>query len=104
MTSPGRTKLSPERCATGATGGDQSESSGANAVDGGVLVFRGSAGSQQLRRHTEHRPWRSAGTGGSAGHGGGLYIDVGATVTATNTTIKKNTASTTGDDIFGTLS
>ena len=32
--------------------------------------------------------------------GGGLYIDVGATVTATRTRIQKNSASTDGNDLF----
>ena len=36
--------------------------------------------------------------------GGGLSIDVGATVTATRTRIQKNSASTDGYDLFGTLS
>jgi hypothetical protein len=39
--------------------------------------------------------------GPGQGLGGDLYIEVGAIVTATNTTIKKN-ASTTGNDVYGT--
>jgi hypothetical protein len=59
-----------------------------------------------LQRHEEQRHRRPGSAGGSDGQGlgGGLYIDVGAVVTATNIRIKKNTNSTAGGDIYGTLS
>jgi hypothetical protein len=72
-----------------------------------VAVFSGSSAALDTCTVTSNSAvGGSASAGGSdgTGYGGGLYIDAGAIVTATNTTIKKNTASTAGNNIYGMLS
>jgi hypothetical protein len=65
-----------------------------NSIDNSVITGNFAQGGQA-----------GAGAGGSDGQGlgGGLYID-GATVHATRTLIKKNSASTDYNNLFGTLS
>jgi len=90
--------------AIGGAGG--SGATGGNGQGGGIWFGSDSTGTLDNSVITGNFALGGqAGAGGSdgQGRGGGLYID-GATVTATRTLIKKNSASTDYNDLFGTLS